>query len=467
MRWLRHVSGALTVAWLACAVTSAACAADIRFASVRDGVAAITLQGEIDPGDDDVFGSVARTVPRDATVVVLLASPGGNLLSALGIGTLIHASGMMTFVPDDATCASACGLIWLAGRTRLISSSGRVGLHAAWRGDDQERRESGSGNAVAGAYLAKLGFDYDFIAFASSAPPDEMRWLHPAEAKKYGIAYRVLPAESDTRFGNDAASGLPPDARTAPVGEPGAPAPTGPEAAALHFLLALFDRLSRATSASFGSDIGRVYADSLMFYGERQTRAQIVAAEATFLTRWPVHEYRVLPDSVSLHCAASTCEVAATIGWDCRSAERNSHSVGTASVSMTLDMTGPAPIIVRESGQVIHRDVTALSADAASAGTATAVSIPGGSGTSYADGLRDRTAYETWFNGLGPEQRQGAAFWAENRSRIARGEAVTCRVRNASVPFVEGCTEARDMLSMFDRRRLADGQYRAGWNSLP
>jgi hypothetical protein len=96
---------------------------------------------------------------------------------------------MGTFAFD---CASACALMWLAGSPRGAFENSKVGFHAAYRTDGKTTIEDGTGNAYVGAYLAKLGFSYNAIAYMTQAAPEEMEWLDATKAKKYNIAYTVL-----------------------------------------------------------------------------------------------------------------------------------------------------------------------------------------------------------------------------------------------------------------------------------
>jgi hypothetical protein len=89
-----------------------------------------------------------------------------------------------------ALCASACGWIWLAGTTRYVSLAAQIGFHAVYTGTSGD--VSSAGNALVGAYLIKLGLSYQAIAFVTSAPPDSIRWIHPADAERIGIQYVAL-----------------------------------------------------------------------------------------------------------------------------------------------------------------------------------------------------------------------------------------------------------------------------------
>ena len=83
----------------------------------------------------------------------------------------------------------------------------------------------------------------------------------------------------------------------------------------------------------------------------------------------------------------------------------------------------------------------------------------------FQEGALDRTAYETWFSTLTGDVRLGASWWAENRSRAARNR-LTCARPDVSPNFTLGCSLTQTMLTPFDRRRLSETDYRAGWNSI-
>jgi hypothetical protein len=109
---------------------------------------------------------------------------------ALQIGDRIRKRGMSTFVPGDRVCTSGCALIWLAGMPRLVGDTPQIGFHAAY--DPSTRLETGSGNAVVGAYLRDLGIDYKAIVFMTRQGPTKFEWLTPELAKELGVAWETL-----------------------------------------------------------------------------------------------------------------------------------------------------------------------------------------------------------------------------------------------------------------------------------
>lgn len=152
---------------------------DKRFGSV------ITVSGEIRDGDNRILRDKIDAAPQPA--IVAFNSPGGHLATGLRIGELIREKGLPTMVPSMMTCASACALAWLAGRERYIAKTGRVGFHAAWMGPGKD--VSAVGNALAGAYLYKIGLRPVAIEYVTSAAPTSIEWINKGKAGRVGISF--------------------------------------------------------------------------------------------------------------------------------------------------------------------------------------------------------------------------------------------------------------------------------------
>lgn len=175
-------------------LTQSAGAADIRDEKLSDG-AMIIIDGEISNGDLEKFRQLSV---RHRRAVVVLNSPGGALLPAIEIGKIIKIAGFITAIPRDASCASSCALIWLAGESRLLSRNGQVGFHASYRDNNGKLEESGVANALIGSYLSKLNLSERGIIFATSAPPDKITWLTRTNKGAAGIDFTDLEDEEST-----------------------------------------------------------------------------------------------------------------------------------------------------------------------------------------------------------------------------------------------------------------------------
>ena len=182
----------------------------VMFASQRNAVAAeiavlpdtantahpiIVIDGTIEEGDDKAFRKVALELEG---AIVLFNSPGGNLVSGINIGKAIRLQEFWTAVGDYGVCASACGLAWLGGATRLADPKARIGFHAAYVEKNGEANESGAANALVGAYLNQLNMSQSAIVYLTSAPPDDMQWLPIREARSYGIDLQIVEQDAQT-----------------------------------------------------------------------------------------------------------------------------------------------------------------------------------------------------------------------------------------------------------------------------
>lgn len=165
---------------------STAIAAEISSEKLSSGNVVISIKGEIALGDDVRFRKLSLQNPN---AIVRLNSNGGILVAALEIGQVIRIAGYDTAVIQTETCVSACALIWMAGKRRLLG--GAIGFHAAYRDDKGAPQESGAANALVGNYLTLLGFPSRAILFATAAPPDKVLWLTQANKDAAGIDFIV------------------------------------------------------------------------------------------------------------------------------------------------------------------------------------------------------------------------------------------------------------------------------------
>lgn len=60
--------------------------------------------------------------------LVMLASGGGNVISAIKIGYYINLKGIDTYIAKGTLCMSACGYIFLSGRFKIMM--GKFGVHS-------------------------------------------------------------------------------------------------------------------------------------------------------------------------------------------------------------------------------------------------------------------------------------------------------------------------------------------------
>ena len=82
------------------------------------GSAFIFITGEIVAGDAARFQGIISAMPEEKATV-FLTSPGGLIVESMIIGEAIRQYHYST-TAAPSVCASACGLIWLAGTPRLV-----------------------------------------------------------------------------------------------------------------------------------------------------------------------------------------------------------------------------------------------------------------------------------------------------------------------------------------------------------
>ena len=403
-------------------------AATIKYEGTQDGLNAVSITGDVLPGDFNKFAAITNQLA--GPTVVLLNSPGGNVVEGLSIGTAIRRNDYRTAVVNDDICASICGMIWLAGSPRYRTANSSIGFHAAFRNSDGQ--ESGQANALIGAYLARLGLSYPAVLYVTEAPPDGINWLTPSDAARVGIIYSLLEPE--------------PRIQSAPY-QPTPPAPIGTPAEQQARRLVLTYHAYWSQGGPNVEGLAAYYADTVSFYGSMLLRDKVMDEKRKFSIRWPIRHYSIDPNSLFVQCDGSACSVTGVVAWDCANLERGAHSIGTANFALRI-VDG---VIVSENGSVLTRDNNIVEQEADTSTPA------------YAQGRQARIDYERWYSSLseGSSYKDGANFWATHRSdKPAPPNCV------GTPEWVAGCVSARIKLTPSDLRRNSDSNFRSGWNGL-
>jgi hypothetical protein len=157
----------------------------------------------------------------EGVTIVRLNSIGGRIREAQQMSDLIKARGLSTYVIKD--CLSACTIVFLGGKERLLTQTGRLGFHQpAFRGmTDLGRRLMISAEEER---LEHFGLSRAFAERANKATPDKMWFPEKDELLREHVITRVIaPNPTPT----PATAEPKPPAITKPL-----PAPAGAEAAA-------------------------------------------------------------------------------------------------------------------------------------------------------------------------------------------------------------------------------------------
>lgn len=124
-----------------------------------------------------------------AIKMVTLNSRGGRLSEAERIGNLIRQRNLNTYVSNR--CLSACTIIFLSGRERLIAKDAALGFHQPdFPGmTDEDRRNT---IAIEKRRLQELGVSASFAHKANLAPPKSMWYPTQSELVSAGVVTKVI-----------------------------------------------------------------------------------------------------------------------------------------------------------------------------------------------------------------------------------------------------------------------------------
>jgi len=177
-----------------------AAAADIKSATGKDGRVTIVIAGEIVPGDSDTFTIAVKQANGAGKLVanVRLNSEGGNLLEGVKLADAVRYGKMSTNVGKNATCASACFLVFAAGSTKFATYDARIGVHGASDEDGNESVQSGAATVSMARIAKELGVPSAIIGRMVVTPPNEMVWLAPQDLQSMGTTMVGKPSQTQS-----------------------------------------------------------------------------------------------------------------------------------------------------------------------------------------------------------------------------------------------------------------------------
>lgn len=162
------------------------------------GHTVLQLTGEISPGiERDLAAIIDKAdVWEDGTRVLLLDSPGGDVEVALRISKLLDRNPTHTVVPNNASCASACGsIVFVAGTYRTVEPFGRIGQHSCSRGGQPDQ----ACNDILAQHALNHGVSYGSVAaFVTYTPPQDVVWFSREDVDGWGLSR--YPGEAESGF---------------------------------------------------------------------------------------------------------------------------------------------------------------------------------------------------------------------------------------------------------------------------
>ncbi|WP_314952067.1 ATP-dependent Clp protease proteolytic subunit [Bradyrhizobium cosmicum] len=173
-------------------------AATFKSVATKDGKTIILLSGEIVEGDADTLKAAIKTANDAGKLVtgVRLNSPGGNLLEGLKLADAVRFAKVATNVAGNATCASACFLVYAAGATKFANYTAQVGVHGASDKQGEETVASSAATVSMARAARDLGVPAAIIGRMVVTPPNEMVWLTPPDLQSMGTTMVGKPVQT-------------------------------------------------------------------------------------------------------------------------------------------------------------------------------------------------------------------------------------------------------------------------------
>ena len=147
-------------------------------AKTLDGIQ-LHLEGEIQIGDAERFEAnfeYAKSIGLNV-IAISLNSPGGKVAVGAAMARSIRARGLRTMVEEGATCASACFMLFAAGKERIANENARIGVHSAVTPKVGETETAKSATIDSARLLAELGVPSTVLGKMVTTKPTEMAWL--------------------------------------------------------------------------------------------------------------------------------------------------------------------------------------------------------------------------------------------------------------------------------------------------
>lgn len=140
-----------------------------------------------------------------------------------------------------------------------------------------------------------------------------------------------------------------------PVPAPSAPAPAGRVEAAQALAMDYLSAVSAPGEVMVGAT-PRFYGTRVRFYGHPTTLAALVDEKRGFVRRWPERRYAARAFSTQCSPDGASCIVRAIVDFRAANPQRGAVSRGASELVLEVSFAGQRPVIVAESGRVLHRD---------------------------------------------------------------------------------------------------------------
>jgi hypothetical protein len=167
--------------------------------SEKHRFATITIVGAIDESDVARFKATVDFLKSDYDVIEIeVNSPGGKVIPAMEIGTIIRENWLWTSLVDDprAVCYSSCVFIFVAGAVRIQPDLNPIGIHRPFfeaelfaglvKAEAKKKYDTLLSNVR--LYLDKMGMAPELYQAMIQVPSNELRNLTADETKNWNIS---------------------------------------------------------------------------------------------------------------------------------------------------------------------------------------------------------------------------------------------------------------------------------------
>jgi len=156
----------------------------------------IRIYGQIETATAERFGKALERWDHREYLFVNLNSLGGDVATAMKLGRLIRKFRGHTVVEGNATCASACVLIFAAGLSRAAFEEAKIGVHRPALASAPRNSDMATVQAVSDqiaqelrAYAAEMNVNGRLIDDMLFVRPENIRWLSAADRQAYGLGF--------------------------------------------------------------------------------------------------------------------------------------------------------------------------------------------------------------------------------------------------------------------------------------
>ncbi|MFC6788878.1 hypothetical protein ACFQE0_04100 [Methylobacterium komagatae] len=132
------------------------------------------------------------------------------------------------------------------------------------------------------------------------------------------------------------------------------PAPAGRIEAAQTLAMDYLAAVSAPGEAMVGA-APRFYGTRVRFYGRPTTLAALLDEKRGFVRRWPERRYAARAFSTQCSADGASCTVRAIVDFRASNPQRGAVSRGSSELVLEVSFAGQRPVIVAESGRVLHR----------------------------------------------------------------------------------------------------------------